>query len=200
MMSKLAEAQAYYREALEGFRRVLGDDHPKTLNSMNNMGGLLQLIGKLGEAEALAREALEGRRQVLRERHPSLASSLMVLGMILIDKAEHNEAETLLRECLSIRKEALPEDHWRNASAKSVLGASLAGQGMLAEAEPMLLEGYAGLKDNPSASDIRKREALERIVELYDAWQAAEPDAGHDAKAAEWRAKLPPEPTSQPAE
>jgi hypothetical protein len=36
----------------------------------------------------------------------------------------------------------------------------------------------------------RKREALERIVELYEAWDAAEAEKGYDAKAAEWRAKL----------
>jgi hypothetical protein len=43
-------------------------------------------------------------------------------------------------------------------------------------------------------------EALERIVSLYEAWHEPEPDQGYDAKAAEWRAKLPPEATSQPAE
>jgi hypothetical protein len=33
-------------------------------------------------------------------------------------------------------------------------------------------------------------EAGERVLWLYDAWHAAEPDAGHDARAAEWRAEL----------
>jgi hypothetical protein len=27
------------------------------------------------------------------------------------------------------------------------------------------------------------------LVALFDAWHAAEPNAGHDAKATEWRAK-----------
>ena len=35
------------------------------------------------------------------------------------------------------------------------------------------------------------RQLAEAFVELYDARHAAEPDAGYDAKAAEWRAKLP---------
>jgi tetratricopeptide (TPR) repeat protein len=39
---KLSEAEPYYREALEGRRRVLGDEHPDTLTSINNMGVLLQ--------------------------------------------------------------------------------------------------------------------------------------------------------------
>ena len=60
------------------------------------------------------------------------------------------------------------------------------------------------MKDHPEATDERKREALERIVDLYEAWHAAEPDDegdhGRDAratKAAAWRAKRPA--TSQPA-
>ena len=31
---------------------------------------------------------------------------------------------------------------------------------------------------------------LEALVKLYESWDAAEPGKGHDAKAAEWRAKL----------
>ena len=37
---------------------------------------------------------------------------------------------------------------------------------------------------------IRKREALERVIKLYEAWDAAEPGQGHTERAAEWRAKL----------
>lgn len=32
--------------------------------------------------------------------------------------------------------------------------------------------------------------ALERLALLYTEWHAAEPDKGHDAKAAEWQKKL----------
>ena len=58
----------------------------------------------------------------------------------------------------------------------------------------MLLDGYQGLNKNPDAipkqyREDRQREALERIVNLYESWHAAEPDAGHDVKAAEWRVR-----------
>ena len=42
--------------------------------------------------------------------------------------------------------------------------------------------------------------ALERIVALYESWHATEPDQGYNAKAAEWRAKLPAEAETQPGE
>jgi hypothetical protein len=45
---------------------------------------------------------------------------------------------------------------------------------------------------------------VQAIVDLYTAWDKAEPGKGYDAKAAEWKAKLPPperakaEPVSKP--
>ncbi len=60
----------------------------------------------------------------------------------------------------------------------------LTNLGRFDEAEPLLLESYEKRRDNPQTHDIREREALERIVKLYETW--ARPD-----KAAEWRAKLP---------
>jgi len=71
-----------------------------------------------------------------------------------------------------------------------VLGGCLAGLGKFAEAEPLLLDGYFGMKDNPKALWLRKREALECIAKLYADWSQAEPGKGYDAKAAEWRVKL----------
>ena len=65
----------------------------------------------------------------------------------------------------------------------------------LREAEPLLLNGYAKLNENAesipeAARTLRLRQALERIVKLYESWDAAEPGQGYDAEAAEWRAKL----------
>ena len=41
------------------------------------------------------------------------------------------------------------------------------------------------------------RDSLPCIIDLNEAWHAAKPDEGYDAKAAEWRAKL--RATSQPS-
>jgi tetratricopeptide (TPR) repeat protein len=59
-MGKSAEAEPYFREALEGYRRALGDDHPATLRSINNMGYLLDSMRKPAEAEPLYLEAYRG--------------------------------------------------------------------------------------------------------------------------------------------
>ncbi len=36
-------------------------------------------------------------------------------------------------------------------------------------------------------------ESIKLLVDLYESWHAAEPGKGYDAKAAECRAKLPPD-------
>jgi hypothetical protein len=41
-----------------------------------------------------------------------------------------------------------------------------------------------------TAGQDRKRQALERIVKLYESWDSLAPGCGKDEQAAEWRAKL----------
>jgi hypothetical protein len=49
-MGDLAAARPYYEQALEIRRRVLGDDHPNTATSLDNLGLLLQAMGDLPAA------------------------------------------------------------------------------------------------------------------------------------------------------
>ena len=57
-MAEFGEAEPLFREALQKRRSTLGDAHPDTLTSMNNLAELLRAQGKFGEAEPLFREAL----------------------------------------------------------------------------------------------------------------------------------------------
>ena len=91
-----------------------------------------------------------------------------------------------MRECLKIR-ELKEADVWTTFNTKSMLGGSLLGQKKYAEAEPLLLAGYEGMKDReakiPAQGKVRLAEALEGLVQLYDATQQKD-------KAAPWRKKL----------
>ena len=111
---------------------------------------------------------------------------------------------------------------WMEGKWQGMLGEAIVGRvgirpasepvGDLGEAERLLLDGYKGMRDDPrslnpvrSGAGDRKREALERIVRLYETWNIAEPGKGYDARASEWRARLAalkaatqPAPTSAP--
>ena len=59
------------------------------------------------------------------------------------------------------------------------------------ESEQGSLEAYAIFEAVLGASHTRTTGVIRQLVELYEAWHEAEPDKGYDAKATQWRAKLP---------
>ncbi len=144
----------------------------------------------------LIAEMLAEARQATAPNSLDLANRLVSLGDSLLQLNDHKAAEQLFRECLAIREQHQPED-WTTFNTRSLLGASLLGQSKFVEAEPLLLSGYEGLVQRtesiPANAKSRLTVALQRLSELYTRWHAAEPDRGHDVKAAEWQNKLPVE-------
>ena len=84
-------------------------------------------------------------------------------------------------------------------NTRSQLGGALLGQKKYTDAEPLLLQGYEGMKQReakiPAVGKVRLTEALEWLVQLYEA-------TGRKDKAAEWRKKLevtrPAKPLAKP--
>jgi hypothetical protein len=114
------------------------------------------------------------------------ATELALLGLNLLKQKKWADAEAVLNNCVRIREKKQPDD-WTTFSAKSVLGGSLLGQKKFADAEPLLLAGYQGVdackSKIPADPTGPLTEALERLVQLYDAW-------GKKDQADEWRRKL----------
>ena len=151
MMDMSGEAAPYWDEALEGYRRVLGDTHPDTLLSINNMGYRLQSMGKLDEAEKHYREALEGCRSVLSDLHPQTLLTINNMGwwfaeMGKLADAEENstnaenyyaEAENHYREALQGRRQVLGDSHRDTLASIHNVGDLLRELGQLEEAEAL---------------------------------------------------------------
>ncbi|MEO0483161.1 MAG: serine/threonine-protein kinase, partial [Planctomycetota bacterium] len=100
----LEAAEEPQRAALEGYRRVLGDEHRDTLGSISNMGFLLRAKGKFTEAEPYYREALEGYRRVLGDEHRDTLGSISHMGFLLRAKGKFTEAEPYYREALEAHR------------------------------------------------------------------------------------------------
>ncbi|MCP3963439.1 MAG: tetratricopeptide repeat protein [bacterium] len=178
-------AEPLARAALAMRRRLLGDEHPDVANSLSRLAACLQAMGDDETAEALIREALVMRRRLLGDEHPRVATSLTDLAGSLIRKGEFSAAEDRSREALEIYRQALPAGHWRIHNAESVLGEILTRLGRYEAAEPLLHAAYPVLRDEKGERSPRSRDALARIVALYEAW-------GRPDKAAEVRARLEP--------
>jgi serine/threonine protein kinase len=183
---RLADALPLYEEGLRLSQAKLGPDHPQTLDWMYWLALAYREAGKLEREESLWRELLERQREKAGPQSAATADILVGLGRNLLKQHRYADAEPLLRDCLAIIAQQQPDD-LRRFNRESMLGGALLGQQKYAEAEPLLVKGYEGLKQRqdkiPAQWKIILPEALERLVQLYDA-------TGQKAKADEWRKKL----------
>ncbi len=89
--------------------------------------------------------------------------------MILAKTGQPQEGEKILREAVKIRTDLLQKGHYWIALANSALGECLTIEKRYTEAEPLLIESYNDLKASQGERHPRAVEALQRIVELYQA-------------------------------
>jgi tetratricopeptide (TPR) repeat protein len=154
---------------------------------------LLSQVGRVEEARAYYDKAEPWQRKSLAAVKAAsgpdslrYAGELATLGRSLLELRKWTDAESVVRECLAIREKQEP-DAWTTFNATSMLGGALNGQKKRAEAEPLLVQGYEGMKQRaakiPIAGKPRLAEALERLVQLYDAW-------GKPDQATRWRREL----------
>jgi hypothetical protein len=74
-----AAGTAIHRETLEVQKRVLGPEHPSTLNTATSLANALNTQGQYAEAAAMHEATLEVRERVLGITHPDTLTTLMNL-------------------------------------------------------------------------------------------------------------------------
>ena len=68
--SIFTKAQDYFNEALNGRQRVLGYDHPATLETQNGLALLYWAMGKYSDSKKLLEDTLNSRIKILGAEHP----------------------------------------------------------------------------------------------------------------------------------
>src|SRR5439155_97289 len=89
---KYAEAQPLFEKTLAIWHQVLGEAHPDTALSYNNVASNLQAQGKYSEAQPLAEKALAICRQMLGEAHTDTATSYNCVAFNLNAQGKTREA------------------------------------------------------------------------------------------------------------
>lgn len=171
-------------ESVQIFRDVLGDSHALYGMSLVHLGRLNFLKTDYAKAEKVTRQAIAIQERSLPKGHFDFSQSYSMLGVVLTRAGKAKEAEPYLRQSIEIRKKSLPTGHWLIANTISCLGECMTAQRRYEEAEPMLKEGYEGLKTALGEKHPRTGEAIQRLVQFYEATK-------NSAETARYRQLMP---------
>ena len=166
------EAEAAYREALDSYRRM-GGQQAEEAAVLNNLAGLLSFAGDFDRAAATHQEALELRIRLLGPRKPHTARSLHNLGWVEQLRGRPVEARKKLGLALEIREEIYGKDH-----PEALKTAMLLNQARLLDREPTLAEAtrvYEGRRARlgPAHPDSAHALALLGIAQVEEGFLSA---------------------------
>lgn len=120
---KLTEAEELYRTGLEGRERILGKDHPETLNCMHNLALVLEAKRKFTDAETTFRACLVAKERVLGHANPSTCQTAFCLGDLLRKVNRSKEALELFEFAYQGYVELYGEKHKNTKLAKQRVAA-----------------------------------------------------------------------------
>ena len=123
--------------------------------------------------------------------HPNTAWNLYHMARCLNSLDRSDEALSAFEDSLEMHRRVLPPEHVKVLHSQIGLARHLMTLDRHAEAEALLLDAAELCELSDHSRRVHWPSLVEDLVQLYDARHAAEPGEGTDAKAAEWRAKLP---------
>jgi serine/threonine-protein kinase len=119
---RYAQALPLYEEALSLRRRVLGDEHRMTADTLSNLGACRFDAGDAVGAESALREALAIFERVLPPNAAPMAKTLNNLALVRQQRRALDEARVLYERALSIHRAAYGDNHALVASTLNNLG------------------------------------------------------------------------------
>ena len=214
-LGDLSDAEQCFREGLAILRRNESSD-PGTLQwSLYALAETLDRQNRFAEAEPLYRELLARPDASMSiddsVLSPAVGSTRCLTELAWLEqqlgKNTHavgyaREAEKILRAGLEMQPQPTGNRSWQLAEMKSRLGGCLVVEivadvhppaerlSAFATVEPLLLESGAQLQDDPVVHTNYKRDAISRLVRLYEVWNDAAPNTGKLERASEWRENL----------
>jgi tetratricopeptide (TPR) repeat protein len=134
------EAKKLFVQVMETRKRVLGQEHPETLASINNLASTYRNQGRWKEAEELETQVLETRKRVLGQEHPDTLRSINNLASTYRDQGRWKEAEELETQVLETTKRVLGQEHPDTLTSMANLAVTWKDQGCKDEALVLMKE------------------------------------------------------------
>jgi hypothetical protein len=140
---RLTQARSMQSRSVNFYRQVLGEEHPDTLTSMNNLAATLHAQGDLPGARALQEIVLKVWHWVLGEEHPGTLTSMNNLAQTLQAQGDLPGARALQEKGLAVQRRVLGEEHPGTLASMNNLALTLKAQGDLPGARALQEKGLA---------------------------------------------------------
>jgi len=173
-----AEAEKFYKLALEITKQLVGKNHPDVATHLNNLALFYLEKGCHNEAESLLIEALELRQKFLVEDHIDLATVQHCLAHLYDIQGRYSEAEPLHLKALEIRIRSLGEEHPDVATSLNDLAYLYDCQGHYSQAEPLFIKALKIRESCLEKDHIQVKNSLNNLVVFYlkqERYSEAEP-------------------------
>ncbi len=172
------EAERYLQESLSVRRRILGEDHPDTLDSLKQFAWLRNQQGRYADAEALMQGAIRALDRVKGNEHEETLEARVRLAWIVARLGRYREAATLHKELLNTCTRTLGLDHATTLHALSNYAWVLCDLGEAAQAEEYLrqsMEGYRRVFGKEHLQTLRGVNNYARVLGLQGKFAEAAP-------------------------
>jgi serine/threonine protein kinase len=164
---RLAEAEAFSRQALSVTAQTIGEDNIATGYAKTTLAIVLWKQQQHVAAELTLREALKIYEPKLSSDHGYVTSAQHYLAESLLGQGNAAEAIPLLRKAISAL-ETSSASPWRLARSENTLGQALALAKDYDSAKAILEESYAKLQTNAGADADTISLAKKRLVDFYN--------------------------------
>ena len=123
--------------------KFLGERHPETANSLDNLAGLYVAQGLYEKAEPLSFKALYISEENFGSDHPDVALSLNNLGFLFAHQKKYEQALDYYSRALEINKRFFGEERSQTVTSYFNLGLMYEGMGIHEKSEPLIRRGVA---------------------------------------------------------
>ena len=105
------EVKVFYLAAFEGRRRVLGEEHKGTLDSLNNMGTVIHQMEDYEGALVYYQQALKVQEKVLGKTHPKTLDTMNMASVHMEGLKDFAKAEKMYRLAPDGHEKSLGKEH-----------------------------------------------------------------------------------------
>ena len=144
--------------------RVLGPDHPDTLNARNSLAAAYQAAGQAADAIPLFEHILVARQRVLGPKHPGTLTSQNNLAATYQDVGRFAEAILLFKLTLAAREGLLGADHPSTLNSRDNLAAAYRAAGRVSDAIRLLEQTPAGREQVLGAGHLDVQAARDNLA------------------------------------